>query len=191
MTLVSSPAEQAVDTGEPHVDQVAQLSDHLFALLQADQSNALAATDPHPTAPRYRRFLDALGVAVYTADANGRITYFNDAAADFWGRRPELGEEWCGSWRLFWSDGRPMRHEECPMAIALRENRSVRGYEAIAERPDGTRVSFVPYPTPLHDEARPPHWRRERARRRNRAAQGGGCIARDRAGTGRVEHGQG
>ena len=37
------------------------------------------------------------------------------------------------------------------MAIALKENRPVRGYEAIAERPDGTRVSFVPYPTPLRD----------------------------------------
>jgi K+-sensing histidine kinase KdpD len=45
-----------------------------------------------------------------------------------------------------------MRHDECPMAIALRENRPVRGYEALAERPDGSRVSFVPYPTPLRDD---------------------------------------
>ena len=28
----------------------------------------------------------------------------------------------------------------------------MRGIEAIAERPDGTRVSFIPYPTPLFDE---------------------------------------
>ena len=126
--------------------------DHLLALLQP-------AAAPHPAAehaqlpPRHRRFLDALGVAVYTADSDGRITYYNEAAASLWGRRPELGELWCGSWRLFWNDGRPMRHEECPMAMALIEQRSVRGYEAIAERPDGTRVSFVPYPTPLLDEA--------------------------------------
>jgi len=151
MTLVSAAASKPMDAAEAYGDPAAQLSDHLFALLQADPSVMLAA-DAQPAAPRHRRFLDALGVAVYTADAGGRITYFNNAAADFWGRRPELGEEWCGSWRLFWSDGRPMRHEECPMAIALRENRTVRGYEAIAERPDGTRVSFVPYPTPLHDE---------------------------------------
>ena len=101
---------------------------------------------------RYRDFLDALGVAVYTTDADGRITFYNEAAATFWGRRPELGEEWCGSLRLFWSDGRPMRHDECPIAIALRENRPVRGYEAIVERPDGTRLTFVPYPTPLRDD---------------------------------------
>ncbi len=106
---------------------------------------------------RERRFyslLDALPAAIYTTDAAGRITYYNDAAAELWGHRPTLGSsEWCGSWKLFWPDGTPLAHGECPMAIALKENRSVRGMEAIAERPDGTRVPFIPYPTPLHDEA--------------------------------------
>ena len=101
--------------------------------------------------PIHRELLEALGVAVYTTDGDGRITFYNEAAAEFWGRRPELGELWCGSWRLFWPDGRAMAHEECPMAIALKEGRQVRGWEAIAERPDGTRVSFTPYPTLLHD----------------------------------------
>ena len=101
--------------------------------------------------PSYRDFLDALGVAVYTTDASGQITFFNEAAATIWGREPALGEEWCGSWRLYWSDGRPMRHDECPMAICLRENRSVRGGTAIAERPNGTRVQFIAYPSPLRD----------------------------------------
>jgi PAS domain S-box-containing protein len=102
---------------------------------------------------RYRAFLEALGVAVYTTDADGAITYFNEAAAVLWGRRPDLGEEWCGSFRLFWSDGSPLAHGDCPMAIALREGRAVRGFTAIAERPDGTRVDFQPYPTPLYDQA--------------------------------------
>ena len=106
---------------------------------------------PSIDSPSYRQFLEALGVAVYTTDAEGRITFFNEAAADFWGRRPEIGEEWCGSWKLFWPDGRPMRHDECPMAIALKEARSVRGQEGIAERPDGTRAAFVPYPTVVFD----------------------------------------
>jgi PAS domain S-box-containing protein len=102
---------------------------------------------------RYRAFLEALGVAVYTTDADGAITYFNEAAAELWGRRPELGEEWCGSLRMFWSDGRPLAHGDCPMAIALREGRAVRGFTAIAERPDGSRVDFQPYPTPLYDKS--------------------------------------
>ena len=113
---------------------------------------SVPSDEPLPLGRRpYRELLQALGVAVYTTDAAGRMTFFNEAAATFWGRRPELGEEWCGSWRLYWTDGTAMQHSDCPMAICLKEDRIVRGYEAIAERPDGTRVTFVPYPTPLHD----------------------------------------
>ena len=102
---------------------------------------------------RFRELLDALPAAVYTTDAAGRITYYNEAAAELWGHRPTLGSsEWCGSWKLFWPDGTPLPHDECPMAIALKEDRAVRGMEAACERPDGTRVPFIPYPTPLHDE---------------------------------------
>ncbi len=95
-----------------------------------------------------------LPVAVYVTDAEGRITFYNEAAADLLGHRPELGtSQWCGSWRLFRLDGSPLPHDECPMAVALREGRPVRGVEAIAERPDGTRVRLLPYPTPLRDGA--------------------------------------
>lgn len=96
--------------------------------------------------------LEHLPVAVYTTDADGRITFYNQAAADFWGHRPEIGtSQWCGSWRLFWPDGRPLPHDQCPMAVTLKEGRPVRGVHAVAERPDGTRVPFMPYPTPLRD----------------------------------------
>ena len=94
----------------------------------------------------------ALPAAIYTTDAAGRITFYNEAAAELWGCRPELGKsEFCGSWKLYWPDGRPMPHSQCPMALALKEQREVRGMEAVAERPDGTLVHFVPYPTPLYD----------------------------------------
>jgi two-component system CheB/CheR fusion protein len=100
----------------------------------------------------WRDLVNALPAAVYTTDAAGRITFYNEAAAALWGRRPTIGADWwCGSWRLYWPDGRPMAHDECPMAIALKTGRPVRGEEAVAERPDGTRFPFVPYPTPLYD----------------------------------------
>jgi PAS domain S-box-containing protein len=102
----------------------------------------------------FRDLLEALPAAVYTTDAAGRLTFYNAAAAELWGRWPALGDEkWCGSWRLYWPDGRAMAHEDCPMAVALKENRPVRGAEAMAERPDGSRVPFIPYPTPLRDAA--------------------------------------
>lgn len=101
---------------------------------------------------RWRELLEALPAAVYTTDATGKITFFNQAAAELAGRVPQLGsDEWCVTWKLFWPDGTPMPADQCPMAMALHENRPIRGAEAIAERPDGTRVPFVPYPTPLHD----------------------------------------
>jgi PAS domain S-box-containing protein len=97
--------------------------------------------------------LEALPVAVYMTDAEGRITFYNEAAAELWGHRPQVGtDKWCGSWRLFWPDGRPLPHDECPMAVTLRRGEPVRGVEALAERPDGTRVRFLPYPTPVRDE---------------------------------------
>ncbi len=100
----------------------------------------------------YLDMLEALPVAIYTTDAGGKITYYNQAAADFAGRRPKLGsDEWCVAWRLFWPDGTSMPHAECPMAVTLKEGRPIRGQEAVAERPDGTRVPFMPYPTPLFD----------------------------------------
>lgn len=98
--------------------------------------------------------IEALPGAVYTTDANGVITSYNPAAAELWGRSPELGtDEWCGSWRMFWPDGSPLPHDECPMAIALKEKRVIHGAEAIAERPDGVRVPFLAYPTPLRNVA--------------------------------------
>ena len=37
------------------------------------------------------------------------------------------------------------------MAEAIINKRPIRNVMAIAERPDGTRVDFMPYPTPLFD----------------------------------------
>jgi two-component system CheB/CheR fusion protein len=39
------------------------------------------------------------------------------------------------------------------MAVALKEGRPIHGAEAAAERPDGTRVPFLAYPTPLRDRS--------------------------------------
>lgn len=103
---------------------------------------------------RFREMIDALPTAIYTTDAEGRITHFNPAAVAFSGRTPELGtDHWCVTWKLYHPDGTPMPHDECPMAIALKEGRAIHGVEAIAERPDGTRRWFEPYPTPLRDAA--------------------------------------
>jgi PAS domain S-box-containing protein len=96
------------------------------------------------------RVLDVLPAAVYTTDAAGKITYFNRAAAELAGREPELGkDEWCVTFRIYTPDGKLLPHDQCPMAVALKEKRPVRGVEALAQRPDGTLVPFLPFPTPI------------------------------------------
>ena len=113
--------------------------------LVEDQSRALEEREQH-----LRDLLEALPAAIYMTDADGRITFYNEAAVALAGRRPEMGQDqWCVTWRLYQPDGTPLPHDQCPMATALKENRPIRGVGAVAERPDGTRVSFMPFPTPL------------------------------------------
>jgi PAS domain S-box-containing protein len=100
-----------------------------------------------------RQVLDALPAAVYTTDDKGTITYFNRFAAELAGREPEIGkDQWCVTFRLYTPDGKYLPHDQCPMAIALKEHRPIRGVEAMAQRPDGTFFPFLPFPTPLMNE---------------------------------------
>ena len=101
---------------------------------------------------RYREMIDVLPTAIYTTDAEGRLTHFNPAAVEFAGRVPVLGSDrWCVTWKLYESDGSPLPHEKCPMACLLKDGQKPEPLEVIAERPDGTRRWFTPYPRLLHD----------------------------------------
>ncbi|HVT30445.1 MAG TPA: PAS domain S-box protein [Lacipirellulaceae bacterium] len=102
----------------------------------------------------FKQLIDGLPAAVYTTDAAGFVTYYNKVAVELAGREPVLGkDQWCVTWKLHHPDGAPLGHDECPMAITLKENRPVRNVEALAERPDGSLVPFLPYPTPLRDSS--------------------------------------
>ena len=100
----------------------------------------------------FREMMDALPVAIYTTDAEGRLTYFNPAAERLSGRRPELGnDQWCVTWKIYLPDGTFLPHDQCPMAVALRGNHVPTGIECIAERPDGSRFWFTPCPAVIRD----------------------------------------
>jgi PAS domain S-box-containing protein len=108
------------------------------------------AVDALSTEGDWRSTLDKISAPVYTTDSEGAVTYWNRACIEFAGREPQLGRDrWCITWQLYTTVGERLRHEDCPMAQAIREQRQVRDSIAIAERPDGTRRAFRPYPTPL------------------------------------------
>ena len=104
---------------------------------------------------KYRKLIHVLPAAVYTTDKNGIITLYNKAAAELWGRKPEIGKDiWCGSWKILDASGTiVLPHDKCPMAICLKEGRKISTQEIfIAERPDGTRRYFQPFPEPIYDQ---------------------------------------
>jgi len=117
--------------------------------------DAMLAATLHAAAKGHESLIQAIAslpTPIYITDAEGWITSFNPACIDFAGRTPVPGQDrWCVSWRLYSERGAPISHDACPMAEAIRERRPVRGAVAVAERPDGTRVIFTPYPTPLFD----------------------------------------
>jgi signal transduction histidine kinase len=103
----------------------------------------------------YRNMLDRLPTAAYACDAEGLITYYNTKAVETWGRAPKLrhaDDRFCGSYRLFSSDGSPIAHEECWMALALRHRREYLAQEILIERPNASLLPVLAYATPLLDD---------------------------------------
>jgi PAS domain S-box-containing protein len=99
---------------------------------------------------KYRQILKSLPVAIYACNADGYITLYNDAAVELWGRVPEIGKDlWCGSWKINRVDGSPLPLDTCPMAVCLKEGRTVYGHEIIVIRPDGEQRHVMPYPQPV------------------------------------------
>jgi len=130
------------------------------ALRPAAAAAAAVAATPRPRVEwhnpeqHYRHVMESVAAAVYTCDAQGRITFYNAAAADLWGCEPIIGEaRWGGAWRLFTPDGQPLPMDQGPMALALRSGQASRGSEVIVERPDSTRRHVLTHPQPLFDAA--------------------------------------
>ena len=93
---------------------------------------------------KFESVLSLMPGGVYTCDVDGRITYFNQRAAELWGRAPKLNsdeETFCGSFRILASDGTPIPLSECPMAQAIKTGKPSHNEEVVIERPDGSRIS--------------------------------------------------
>lgn len=55
---------------------------------------------------KYQHLIENLPIAIYTSDAEGYITLYNQAATRIWGDIPVLNKEkWCGSRKLYQSNG--------------------------------------------------------------------------------------
>ena len=106
--------------------------------------------------PQFRRLLETLPAAAYTCDPQGLITYYNSHAVDLWGRRPRLNDavdRFCGSFKLFSSHGVSIAHDECWMALALRNKTEYLGQEILIERANGDRRTALAHANPILDDS--------------------------------------
>ena len=110
---------------------------------------------PLTSALHLRRLLEMLPAGAYTCNPEGLITYFNDYAVRLWGRAPKLNDpvdRYCGSFRLFSSDGSPLAHDQCWMALAIQRGEEY-NEEIVIERPDGQRLTALAHANPVRDKS--------------------------------------
>lgn len=101
---------------------------------------------------RHAHLIETLPIAMYTIDAQGYIDLYNQAAETLWGRKPEPGiDRWCGSYKLSALDGTPISHDNCPMAMAFKEGRSIEE-EIYMYRSNGERRHVIVHPQALLDD---------------------------------------
>jgi PAS domain S-box-containing protein len=103
---------------------------------------------------RFRRLVELMPIAVYVCDTSGLIQIYNKRAAELWGRAPKLGDTaqcYCGSLRLYSTDGKIVPHEESKMAEVLRTGVEARDLEIVIERPDGSCITVLVNIAPLRD----------------------------------------
>lgn len=126
----------------------------LLDLAQHERNNQRLIARLTESEARYRSLIERMPAALYTIDRGGRITYYNDQAAELWGRRPNLNDDetrFCGSYKLLRPDGTPLPHDKTPMVDAVREGKALYGQEVVIERSDGTRRHVIVHIDPLRN----------------------------------------
>lgn len=131
-----------------------RVNDELEARVQERTRELLATTQRLRESEEHHRFvLQSLPAAVYACDAGGRITLFNQAAVELWGRKPEPGKDhWSSLWKNIHKRGKPLAFDECPVAVTLRSGEA-NGQEIEVERSDGSRRAIMPFPIPIKDNS--------------------------------------
>lgn len=140
--------------------------------MSSSQENPLSSTSPTPSSAEantvsqellagaierekyYHSLLANMPLAAYACDKSGRITFFNEAAVQLWGYRPNINDpllKYCAGYKVF-IDGQLISPDQTPMAIALQTGQSFHNVQALVERPDGATFHASVNINPLLDE---------------------------------------
>jgi PAS domain S-box-containing protein len=123
-----------------------ETNNSLYSLASHDEISS------HEAVISYQQIVYGLSAPVYTIDSQGRITFYNKAAVELWGREPEAGQDlWCGAWKIYQSTGEPLSLDRCALAVSLKTGNVLNGEEIIVERPDGTKRIVIQHPQLFFD----------------------------------------
>lgn len=95
---------------------------------------------------RFAHLYQSLPMGVYACDPNGIVFRYNKKATELWGQAPAAGDpsvRFCGAHKVFRLDGTLLLLDEDPMRQMLIDRKPVRDFEAILERPDGSRITVL------------------------------------------------
>jgi PAS domain S-box-containing protein len=110
---------------------------------------------PYPQEAGISSFLEQLPVAAFTCDASGRISSYNQRAAQLLGRMPKLNDpvdRFCGSCQLFSPDGSRIALDQLGKPQTLATKQEDQGCEVIIVRPDGGQSTILVRAKPILDE---------------------------------------
>ncbi len=102
---------------------------------------------------RYKELIQNLPVATYSCNLEGTLLFYNKAAVALWGKEPDIGKKWCGSWKIYSKDGNPLPVDLWPVAIAAKKSNNINYKEIIVERPNGQKRNVRPYPVPFTNDS--------------------------------------
>jgi PAS domain S-box-containing protein len=99
------------------------------------------------------RILATLPIAVWVADAGGKITLSNEAARRLWGGELYVPLEQYDRFKAWWPDGRRLASNDWGLSRALRTGEVIIGEELRIEAFDGSHKTIRNSAAPIVDEA--------------------------------------
>jgi PAS domain-containing protein len=98
-----------------------------------------------------RNLLASISTPAFLVGEEGRLLFYNDAAAALLGRRFEesgamTAAEWTAEFGPFDDEDRPLPYDEIPLVVAVREGRPAHGVFRIATAGDRSEVAVSAIP---------------------------------------------
>lgn len=101
----------------------------------------------------FKALFETSPLGICMCDQDGYIKYYNESAANLWGRKPDVGKErWSGAWKMFAVDGSPISLDDSPMAQCIRLAKSFSSEEITIQRPDHSFCRLKQHPQLIKNE---------------------------------------